>query len=191
MGYISLLPQSYRKQRQLSLRWAAITLGIAIAVGVLAIAYVFVQGLNQIPLATMRLLQMQYQANEARIQDVHSQDEVGQQVTALTGIMTQAAGAQPNWLDTLIKIGDTVPDGIKIRSMDAQMAENIGIVNVSGECGSHDTVAGWIDVLKSQEDIAGIDCKFSSQSQDTKIIQFELSMMLPPTTAANWLTGGN
>lgn len=190
MSYISLLPQSYRKQRQQSLRWAAITLGIAIVVGVLAFAYVFVQGLNQIPAVNMGLLQMEHQANEQKIKDIQSQDVVGEEVSRLSNLVATALGNQPNWLDLLVEIGQSMPEGIQMKGIDSRMVENSGEVVLSGECGNHAIVADWIDVFGNHSGIAGVTCNFSTLSQDTQLVQFEIIIALPPTMAVNWLSGG-
>lgn len=174
---INLLPPEIlagqeQKRKQQTLLMAG---GVVLAVFVVAFGALF--SATAITKSEVKKIQAQRAVLEQQAEAYKPYEDMKTRVAQAEALMVQAVGTPPNWAGVLADVGIYIPPTVWLTNFNADYkADGKGEVVIRGQTYDHNSVAGWLEEIRSIPGLADVRCQFSSRegSAENQVIRFEI-----------------
>lgn len=181
---INLLPpeiqarqQQKRNQQKLLFSGGLILVALVIVLGALITA-------NTVTRTEVARLQEKRTALEQQAELYRPYAEMQARVVQTENLIQQAVGTPPDWAGVMTGIGMYIPPTVWLTDFTAtwQPDGKTGDLVIKGQAYDHNSVAGWLEELRSMSGMNDVLCQFSSRegSGNDPVIRFEIKATLSP-----------
>ena len=174
---INLLPQDILAGQEQKRKQQTLLVAGGVALAVFVVAFVVLLSATAVTKSEVKKIQAQRAVLEQQAEAYKPYEEMNTRITRAEALMVQAVGTPPNWAGVMADVGIYIPPTVWLTNFEATYKEDgKGEVVIKGQTYDHNSVAGWLEEIRSIPGLTDVRCQLSSRegTEETPLVRFEI-----------------